>query len=162
MNTLEPILKQHPFFAGLADADLALITGCAKNVRFNAGDSLAKEGQPADEFFLLREGRVAVGIPSPQGGRVLVETLDAGEVVGWSWLFPPYAWQFDVTAITPVRALSLDGLCLRRKCDADPRLGYDLMKRFSRVMGDRLDATRLQLLDLYKGGHAEINDAAKP
>ncbi|MDR3405833.1 MAG: cyclic nucleotide-binding domain-containing protein [Chthoniobacter sp.] len=159
MNSLEPILKQHPFFAGLAGDDLALITGCAKNVRFNAGDTLAKEGQPADEFFLLREGRVALGIPSPSGGRVNIETLDAGEVVGWSWLFPPYAWQFDITAVTPVRALALDGLCLRRKCDADPRLGYDLMKRFSRVMADRLDATRLQLLDLYKSEHSAFSHA---
>lgn len=157
MTTLEPILKQHPFFAGLADADLAFITSCAKNVRFNSGDAIAREGQPADEFYLLREGRVALGIPSPLGGRINIETIDAGEVVGWSWLFPPHVWQFDVTAVTSVRALSLDGRCLRGKCDAEPRLGYDLMKRFSRVMADRLSATRLQLLDLYKSEHPGFN-----
>ena len=148
-TTLEPILKKHPFFADLPDADLELITGCAKNVRFHEGDVLAKEGQPADEFFLVREGRVAVGMPTPMGGRHLIETLDAGDVVGWSWLLPPYVWQFDVTAVTPVRALSLDGRCLRAKCEDNTRLGYDLMKRFSRVMAARLAATRLQLLDLY-------------
>ncbi len=148
-TTLEPILKKHPFFSDLSDADLALITGCAKNVRFQAGDVLAREGEPADAFFLLREGRVSVAMPTPRGGRHSIETLETGDVVGWSWLLPPYVWQFDVTAVTPVRALSMDGRCLRNKCENDPRLGYDLMKRFSRVMAERLAATRLQLLDLY-------------
>jgi CRP-like cAMP-binding protein len=150
ITTLKPLLEAHPFFSGLSDADLELITGCAKNVVFQAGDLLAKEGQPAAEFFLIREGRVAVALPSPRGGRITVETLDAGEVVGWSWLLPPHLWQFDVLALTQVRALVLDGTCLRGKCDADPRLGYDLMRRFSRVMAARLSATRLQLLDLYR------------
>lgn len=160
MTTLEPILRQHPFFAGLAGADLALVTGCAKNVRFDAGAAIAREGQPANEFYLLREGRVALGIPSPRGGRIDIETIEAGEVIGWSWLFPPHVWQFDVTATSPVRALSMDGKCLRAKCDADPRLGYDLMKRFSHVMADRLSATRLQLLDLYKAEHPMFNPPA--
>ena len=132
-----------------AAAILTLITGCAKNVRFPEGAVLAREGQPADEFFLIREGRVAIGMPTPRGGCHIIETLDAGDVVGWSWLLPPHVWHFDVTAVTPVRALSMDGRCLRNKCDADTRLGYDLMKRFSRVMVERLAATRLQLLDLY-------------
>jgi CRP-like cAMP-binding protein len=150
MTSLEPILRQHPFFAGLDDASLALLTGCASNVRFHAGQSMAREGQPADVFYLLRTGRAALGIPSPRGGSITIETLDAGDVIGWSWLCPPHIWQFDVTAVTEVRALSLDGVCLRGKCEADPRLGYDLMKRFSQVMAARLAATRLQLLDLYR------------
>lgn len=148
-TTLEPILKKHPFFADLPEADLALITGCAKNVRFKEGAVLVREGDPADSFFLIREGCVAIGLPTPRGGRHTIETLDNGDVVGWSWLLPPHVWHFDVTAVTPVRALSMDGRCLRKKCDADTRLGYDLMKRFSRVMVERLAATRLQLLDLY-------------
>lgn len=151
IKTLEHIVSQHPFFAGMSDSDLQLITSCAKNVRFQTDDVLAQDGQAADEFFLIREGRLAVGIASPQGGRLLIETLDAGEVVGWSWLFPPHVWQFDITAVTPVRALSMNGRCLRDKCDAEPRLGYELMKRFSRVISKRLAATRLQLLDLYAG-----------
>ncbi len=152
MTTLEPILREHPFFADLPDDDLTLISSCAKNVRFEAGAVMAREGQRADEFFLIREGRVAVGMPSPRGGRLTIDTLDAGEVAGWTWLFPPYVWQFDLTAVTPVRALSMDGRCLRNKCDADPRLGYDLMKRFSRVMVERLAAARLQAIDLYGNG----------
>lgn len=148
-TSLKPILEQQPFFAEMTEADLTLITSCARNVRFQAGESIAREGAPADSFFLIREGRVAMRIPTPQGGPLTIETLDAGEVVGWSWLLPPHVWHFDATAVTPVRALAMDGRCLRDKCDADPRLGYDLMKRFSLIMAERLTATRLQLMDLY-------------
>lgn len=149
MTNLEPILKEHPFFSGMDDADISLISGCAKNARFSMGDPIVKEGDPADEFFLIREGRVAVALPSPNGGRLKIETLDAGEIAGWSWLFPPNLWQFDLLAITATRVLSIDGRCLRGKCDSDPRLGYDLMKRFSRIMVNRLAAVRLQAIDLY-------------
>lgn len=156
MTTLEPILRKHPFFADLQDADLKLICGCAKNVRFKSGEIIAKEGQPADEFYLIREGRIAVAMPSPSGGRLNIDTLDAGEVAGWSWLFPPYIWQFDLMAVTPIRALSMNGRCLRKKCDEDPRLGYDLMKRFSRVMAERLASARLQAIDLYGAKESEM------
>ncbi len=162
MTTLEPIIRKHPFFAGLADADLKLICGCAKNVRFRIGDIIAKEGQSADEFYLIREGRIAVAMPSPSGGRLKIDTLDAGEVAGWAWLFPPYVWHFDLIAVTPIRALSMDGLCLRRKCDEDPRLGYDLMKRFSRVMSERLAAARLQSIDLYGNNKSNLNPSPAP
>lgn len=148
-TSLEPILREHPFFEGLSDADVSLLTGCAKNVRFDAGTALAREGAPAVQFFVIREGRIALEFPCPNGGAVEIQTLDAGEVVGWSWLMPPFEWQFDIVAITPVRALELDGKCLRGKCDNDPRLGYELMKRFSLIMAERLSGTRLQLLDLY-------------
>ncbi len=149
MKTLEPILKEHPFFSDLPEPDLKLVSGCAKNVRFESGSVVAKEGQQADEFFLIREGRVAVALPSPQAGRLTIDTLEAGDVAGWSWLLPPHVWHFDLTAVSRVRALSMDGRCLREKCEADPRLGYDLMKRFSYVMIERLSAMRLQMIDLY-------------
>jgi len=151
MNTqsLAPIIRKHAFFAGLDDTTIELVTGCAKNVRFEAGTVMARMGEAADQFFLIREGRVAVAFPAPQGGSVTIQTLDEDEVVGWSWLIPPYEWQFDVTAVRPVRALALDGKCLRQKCEQDPKLGYKLMKRFSQAMVKRLQAARLQLLDLY-------------
>lgn len=148
VTTLEPILKMHPFFVGLDDSAISLISGCARNVLFKAGVPLARQGEPADVFYLLREGRVAVAFPSPQG-EVMIQTLNAGDVVGWSWLMPPYEWQFDVKAVKEVRAIALDGKCLRIKCEDDTRLGYELMKRLSRVMVERLHATRLQLLDVY-------------
>ena len=153
ITDLEPILKRQPFFEGMPEADLKLISGCAKNITFQPGDVIAREGQSANEFFLIREGRVAVGIATPRGGSLTIETHDAGSVVGWSWLLPPNVWHFDLTAVTPIRALSMDGRCLRGKCEEDPRLGYELMKRFSAIMVERLSATRLQLLDLYGSNH---------
>ncbi len=157
MTSLEPILRAHPFFHGLNDVDLALITGCARNVRFDAGATLAREGQAANRFFLIREGRISIEFPTSQGGSVKLQTLDEGEVVGWSWLMPPFQWQFDVVAITPVRALEMDGECLRGKCDQDPRLGFELVKRFSVIIADRLAGTRMQLLDLYEVHQKEVN-----
>ncbi len=148
-HSLEPIVRKHAFFAGLDDDAIHLVTGCAKNVRFEAGAVIARQGDPANEFFLIREGRVAIGIPAPQGGSLTIQTLDEDEIVGWSWLLPPYQWQFDITATRPLRALSIDGKCLRNKCETDTQLGYELMKRFSHIMVARLQATRLQLLDMY-------------
>ncbi len=82
----------------------------------------------------------------------MIETIEAGEVIGWSWLFPPYRWHFDARALAPVRATRFDGACLRGKCEADPALGYDLMSRFAQVLIERLQWTRLRLLDVYGDG----------
>lgn len=150
---LEPLLLEHAFFRGLAPRDVALLAGCASNVRFAADELVFREGDPADRFFLLREGRVAVEVRVPARGSVVLQTLEAGDVLGWSWLFPPYRWTFDARALEPVRALAFDGVCLRRKCDEEPRLGYALMQRFARIVTERLQAARLQLLDVY--GHVD-------
>ena len=123
--------------------------GCARNVVFDAGALLLAEGEPADTLYLLRRGRVALEVHSPGRGTLVIETLDAGAAVGWSWLFPPYRWHFDARAIEPVGAVAVDARCLRDKADADPAFGYELMKRVSAVLLDRLQATRLRLLDLY-------------
>jgi CRP-like cAMP-binding protein len=110
---------------------------------------LFREGDPADAFYVVRRGRVALELFVPNRGALTVETIEPGEVVGWSWLFPPYRWHFDGRAVEPVRAIAVDGACLRGKCNADPALGYELMRRFSQVMLERLQATRLRLADLY-------------
>ena len=146
---LESVLREHPFFSGLTDETVDLIAGCAKNVRFDDGTVIARQGEDADAFYLLREGRVAIGFPAQQAGRVTIQTLDEGDVIGWSWLIPPHTWQFDVVAVTRARAIEIDGRCLRGKCDEDTALGYELMKRFSAAMVQRLQATHLQLMNLY-------------
>lgn len=149
VHTIRDLLANHPFFAGLTDDDLDLVAGCGENVVFAAGTTIVREGAPADRFYVLRTGRVAVEVHAPHRPPLVVATVGPGEVLGWSWLFPPYRWRFDVTAIEPTRAVALDGVCLRGKCDADPRLGYLLTQRFARVLTERLESTRLQLLDLY-------------
>ncbi len=149
---LAHIVREHPFFAGVEESFAELVCGCAKNVRFEAGQYLFHEGQPADWFYLLRHGRVALELASPGRGAVTFQTLGEGEVVGLSWLIPPYRWTYDARALELIRAIAIDGACLRRKCEADPRLGYDMMKRFMPPLLHRLQDARLQMLDLY-GSH---------
>jgi len=143
------ILAEHPFFKGLDQKKLQFIAGCAKNVRFDEGKFLFREGEDANTFYVIRAGKVAIEIFSPKRGALTIQTLREGDVLGWSWLFPPYRWHFDAKALELTRAISLDGKCLRDKCEEDHDLGYELMKRFSDVMIQRLQATRLQVLDLY-------------
>ncbi len=151
MESLQHVLATQRIFAELPDADLETLTGCARNVRFARGDYLLREGDEATTFYVLREGRVALETHGAPHGQLVIETIEAGEVLGWSWLFPPYRWHFSGRAMEPVFALALDGACLREKCDADHDLGYELMKRFAGVIIERLQATRVQLLDLYSG-----------
>jgi CRP/FNR family cyclic AMP-dependent transcriptional regulator len=149
MRTIEQYLPDHPFFAGLDQEALAIVAGCATNVSFAPGEFLFREGQPADQFFVVRRGRVALQVHGPTAGTMVVDTADAGDVVGWSWLVPPYRWLFDARAVEPTGAVSFDGRCLRGKCDQDPHLGYELMKLVTQVMFSRLTAARVRLLDLY-------------
>lgn len=149
MEGLEHILAEHPFFAGLDAAYIRLISGCARNHRFDAGHYLFREGEAANEFFLTRHGKVALEIVAPGQAPIVVATLGAGEIVGASWLVPPYRWNFDARAVELTRAIGMDARCLRDKCEADHDLGYALMKRFLPIFVKRLDATRLQLLDVY-------------
>jgi CRP-like cAMP-binding protein len=150
MGTLEPLLRDHELFRGLDTGYAALMVSCATNVRFRDGAYLFRERDPADRFFLIREGKVALEIATPGRHPVVVQTEGEGGVIGFSWLLEPHAWKFDARAIGSVRALALDGVCLRGKCDQDPRLGYALMQRFARVAVARLQATQIQLLDMYR------------
>ena len=149
MQSLERVLAAEPFFAGLDAEHMALLAGCAGNVRFDAGATIFRRGDPADVFYVIRHGAVALETFVPGRGQVMIETLEAGEALGWSWLFEPYTWHFDARALGVVRATGFDGACLRGKCDEDPALGYDLMRRFAQVIVERLQSTRLRLLDVY-------------
>lgn len=151
MRTLAEYLPEHPFFAGLDQQAMELVVGCARNVHMADGQVLFRAGEPANTFYVIREGRVALEVHDPQRGTLVIDTVDDGDVVGWSWLVPPYRWLFDARAVSPVRAVALDGACLRGKCQADPQLGFALMQRVAGVMYDRLQAARIRLLDLYGG-----------
>ena len=148
-RTLEPIIAEHPFLSGLAPHYLALVTGCAKNVRYDEGEFIFREGERAEEFYLIREGRASLGISAPGRGLIPFQTVGTNDVLGWSWLFEPYGWLYHAQTLEPVRALAFDGVCLRNKCEDDHDFGYDFMKRFAGIMTERLQATRLQLLDVY-------------
>lgn len=149
---LDRIIREHPFFAGLDESFIQLVCGCAKNVRFEAGEYLFHEGAAASELFLVRHGRVSLEVAAPGRGALTIQTLSEGEIVGLSALIPPYRWTSDARALDLVRAVSMDATCLRNKCEADHDLGYEVMKRFVPVLVGRLQATRLQTLDLYGSG----------
>jgi CRP/FNR family cyclic AMP-dependent transcriptional regulator len=146
---LERIIREHPFFAGLDEGFCQLMVGCAKNVRFDAGQYLFREGEPADQLYLIRHGRVALEVSTPGRAPVTFQTVPAGEIVGVSWLLAPYRWTYDARALELIRAIAMDATCLRRKCEEDHDLGYELMKRFVPVVVERLHATQLQILDVY-------------
>jgi CRP-like cAMP-binding protein len=154
MQTIENLLQDVPFFAGLEPDHLALVAGCASNIHFRQDDVIFREGEDADTFYLVRHGTVALEMFVPGRGGATIETVEAGEIIGWSWLFPPYRWHFDARALQPVRATAFDGACIRGKCDADPVLGFDLMSRFAQVLIERLQWTRLRLLDVYGDGRS--------
>jgi CRP-like cAMP-binding protein len=149
MRALDELIADSPVFAGLAPSQLRLIAGCGRNEHVAADTLVFREGGAADRFFLIRTGAVALEIAAPAGGALVIETLHDGDVAGWSWLFPPYRWHFDGRATVPTSLVAFDGACLRGKCDADHELGYQLMWRFAASMVERLQATRLQLLDVY-------------
>jgi CRP-like cAMP-binding protein len=123
-------------------------------VRFDAGEVIFREGEEANKFYLIRQGKVAVEMFAPSRGPIILQTLGEGEVLGWSWLVAPYRWRFDGRAVELTRAIALDGECLRGKCEEDHNLGYELMKRVSLVMEKLVQATRLQLADVYGGSRS--------
>ena len=148
-QTLEKIIAEHAFFADLESYYTSLLVGCASNVRFEAGQYLWREGEEANQFYLIRQGRVAIEIVPPHRKPIVVETIGEGEILGWSWLLPPYTWKYHARAVEATRAISLDGKCLRMKCEQNHDLGYEILKRFAQIINHRLDATRMQLVDVY-------------
>ena len=153
MRRFDALLPEQAFFKDMDTRLLDIIAGCASNVRFAADDWIFQEGEEASQFYLIRHGKVALKAFVPGRGEVTIQTIEEGEVLGWSWLFPPYRWHFGARALELTRAIAFDGACLRMKAEADHDLGYELLKRFSQTIIERLQATRLQLLDVY-GVHA--------
>jgi CRP-like cAMP-binding protein len=149
ISDVQRMLGEHPFFQDMPADVRQVLVGCAANERFAAGEMIFREGEAADRFYLIRHGQVGLELRVPGQPPLVVGTLEAGEVLGWSWLVPPFKWIMDARARTLVRALSLDATCLRGKCESDHSVGYELYKRFIPVMSRRLLAGRLQLADIY-------------
>ena len=153
-TSLAELVASHPLLAGLPGDAVATVAGCAQNMSFDPGDLLLAEGDEANVLYLLRRGRVAIEVHAPGKGPIVIETVSPGAAVGWSWLVFPYRWHFDARALDAVGAVAIDGACLRAKAETDPALGYELMKRVAAVLLERLQMTRLRLLDLYGTGSA--------
>jgi CRP/FNR family transcriptional regulator, cyclic AMP receptor protein len=150
MTSALDMLARQPFLAGLPEAQLERLSHWSKRAVLHAGYRIFSEGGRADRFWLLREGRVNLDTHLPGKGDVVVETVGAGSVLGWSWMFPPYRWHFGAVTVEPTLAIEMDGPGVRRVCADDPALGYELTMRFMQVVVDRLQATRVRMLDLHR------------
>jgi CRP-like cAMP-binding protein len=139
-KSVQQMLAELEFFKGLTPAQLAVIAECARSEQLGAQQRLVRRNTPADAFYVVLDGKIGVEIPTPAGPPQYVQSLGPGSVVGWSWLIPPYKWHMDARAVEHTRMLAIDGKRLLARCDADPALGYELMKRFTRLMGERLRA----------------------
>ena len=149
MKTLDNVLAEYSFFQGLMPEHLHLVSDCASNTSYGAGAYLFLENEPATHFYLIHCGKVVLETSDPRLGIVAIETIDAGNVLGWSWLFAPYRWHFSARAVEPCTVTMLDGACLREKCEQDHDFGYELVKRCASIIVERLQAARKQLLDAY-------------
>ncbi|MFC1556497.1 cyclic nucleotide-binding domain-containing protein [candidate division KSB1 bacterium] len=150
MEVILDILKDHAFFKNIEPDYLARIAECSSDVQYAAGEFIFREGEEARNVNIIRQGKVAIELYVPRQGIITLETIGRGEILGWSWFTPPYRRQFDSQAIELTRAISIDAECLRKLCDDESPIGYVLMKHFATVIVERLQATRLQLLDMYR------------
>jgi CRP/FNR family transcriptional regulator, cyclic AMP receptor protein len=150
VESLARSLAEHAFTAGMAAAELEFLAGCTKNLRFEPGGWLFREGSAADTLFLIRSGRVALESHAPGRGAVKVETCGTGDTLGWSALFEPYVWHLDGRAIDATLTFAVDGRCLRDKMEREPAFGYAITRRLLFQVHKRLERARLQQLDVYK------------
>jgi len=150
MSDLASRLSDYSVFAALSTDIVAEVAECATEARFDEKVQVFTAGKDADTFYLIEQGRVAISVEPPNRAPVTISTLGPGHVLGVSWILPPYRLTFDATTLTPTETVMIDARRLREKCDNDPELGYALYARFAGLIRDRLVATRLRLLDLYR------------
>ena len=146
--SLEAAICQHPFLTGMSPHQYRILSDCAMPRRFETNEMILREGDPADRFYLLRTGQVTLESHDARRGTTRIQTIGAGDVLGWSWLFPPYLWHFDARALEPTEAIFFYATPLREECESDHELGYELTKRMAELMLKRLQGTRRRLLEL--------------
>jgi CRP/FNR family transcriptional regulator, cyclic AMP receptor protein len=147
-STPAPALAGHQFTHGMPADYVAALSGAARHIKVPARYRLFDEGGTADRFWLIQAGQVALDMHVPGRGLVVIEALGMGDVIGWSWLFPPYQWRLGAVAMRPTQAFEVDGPAVREMCAADAGFGYELTRRFLAVVVNRLQATRSRLIDL--------------
>ena len=146
VKALESVISEHPFLRDLKPKHLHALADNSMRMRYEVGQLIFREGDPANRFYLIEQGRVALESHGRDEKAVSIQTIGPGDVLGWSWLFPPYYWHFDARVLEPTTALFFYGTRLREQCEEDHDLGYELMKRMTQVVIQRLQATRKELL----------------
>jgi CRP-like cAMP-binding protein len=146
---IEEYLSAQQFFSGLNPESIKLLSGYASERQIDAGQVLFRQGERANKFYLIRSGSIAVEIPAIMGPALKVQSLGPGQVLGWSWLIPPYKWNFQASAEVKTKLLEFDGSQVLARCDADANFGYDVLKRFASLMSERLEAARQRLMEQW-------------
>ena len=149
MKKILDLLLEHKFFIEMDREIVEMIAGCGVNVHFKPGEYAAKAGESADRFYVIKKGKMSIDLHHPSQGTLTIQTLANNEIVGSRWIIPPYQYRFDVRCLEHTSVVAIDGKCIRGKCEKDPKLGYALMKEFTKLMSKRLENTRMQLLDVY-------------
>lgn len=143
------VLAAQPFLRTMPPAQLRALTGLCEHVTVAAGRRLFEEGAAADRFWIIDADQVTLDASVPGRGRIVIETLGRSDVIGLSWVQPPHQWRFGAVTTQPTQAFIFDARAVRKACDADPVLGYELSRRFSAVVVRRLQATRARLIDAW-------------
>ncbi len=149
MSSIEDYLSSHAFFSGLDDGFIKFLSDSATKVRVKQGESLFKQGERADRFYLLRSGQISIQIPALMGPTLDIQTLGEDQILGWSWLISPYRWSFQARAMEDTEVIEFDGSAILARCEQDPAFGYELFKRFAALMSERLDAARQKMMDQW-------------
>ena len=149
MSEVSDVLIDQPFFGGMTEEQVQAVAETARLVTFEEGAVMFVEGGPARRTYLILDGDLALSLRTQEHGAKTIQTLHSGDFVGWSWMYPPYRWSFDANVRSEVTALQFDGPLLKKVSLADPELGYELLRRFTEVIVTRMQALRIQLLDVY-------------
>jgi CRP-like cAMP-binding protein len=149
MQSIEDYLSTHSFFSGLDDSFMKFLSNSAQELQVKEGHVLFQQGKPADKFYLLRSGQISVQVPALVGPTLELQVLGEGQMLGWSWLIPPYRWNFQARALQDSDLLEFDGSAILAHCEEDPKFGYELFKRFAALMSNRLDAARQKIMDQW-------------
>jgi CRP/FNR family cyclic AMP-dependent transcriptional regulator len=149
MQSTEDYLSSHPFFNELDDRFMKFLSNSCTELGIKKGEVLFHQGEFADKFYLLRNGQISVHVPALVGPTLEIQTLSKDQMLGWSWLIPPYRWHFVARAVEDSDMLEFDGRAILAHCEEDPKFGYELLKRFSGLMSERLDAARQKMMDQW-------------
>ena len=146
-QAIEDYLSAHAFFSGMDNSFVRFLSESATELQITNGGVLFQYGKPADKFYLVRKGQVSIQVPAIMGPTLDIQTLGEDQILGWSWLIPPYRWNFQARALEDSDLLEFDGSAILTRCEEDPKFGYDVFKRFATLMSERLDAARQKMMD---------------
>lgn len=148
-KAIDHYLSQQALFAGLDEKYIAFLSRHAKKLSIEKGEMLFRQGEPAEKFYVVRDGRISVQIPSLYGPPLEIQALGNDQVLGWSWLIAPYRWSFQAKAELDTDLLEFDGRAVLAHCEEEPRFGFELLKRFAALMSERLEAARLKMMEAW-------------